>query len=103
MWFTWSSNVIGAPAPRAAFRATHRGNELRWRMPQEVGVLAFTIVRSGGGRATHPGTVSARGALGGSTYRLLDRTARRGVRYVYALHPVDGAGRTLGRAAARRV
>ena len=91
------------------FTARWQGNRvaLSWTTASEVDTLAFRVWRTGDASPTRVGRASplARhsGSVAGTTYRLVDRTARAGVSYTYRLQAIrrDGSRTWLGTAIVR--
>lgn len=70
---------------------------LSWKTGSEAGVLGFNVWRYGGAKSVKVNRtlIAARAAGGaaGAAYRLVDRTARPGVRYTYRLQIVNSSGK----------
>jgi hypothetical protein len=77
-------------------RSAAQGVLLRWRTGTEVDLLGFQVYRSRGHswrRITHS-LIAAKGSVSGASYRVLDRTARRGLSYRYRIKAVNRDGTT---------
>ena len=76
-------------------RAKGRGIELRWRTGAEPSLLGFNIFRSNPGareKKVNRSLIRARGSVGGASYRLVDRSVRPRVTYLYRLQTVSRDG-----------
>lgn len=75
-------------------KAQGRRVTLTWRTGSEAEVLGFNVWRVGSGSShrVNRALIRAKGQLGGATYRVVDRSARRGVPYRYRLQLVRPDG-----------
>jgi hypothetical protein len=95
----WALNFAGPTAVSIASfaaRPARTGIALTWRTASETELAGFNVYRSGTGRTVrvNPRLIPAKrsGTTRGSTYRLVDRTARRGNSYTYRLEAVGVNG-----------
>jgi hypothetical protein len=98
-------NQIGGPSlwetptavTLASFRgtATRRGVDLRWRTASETRILGFNVWRfaDGKGVKVNRSLVNAQDRATGTTYRIIDRSARPGVTYTYRVQAVGWDGK----------
>ena len=95
----FSLTASGATAVRVtSLQATrvNAGVRLRWRTATEAELLGFQVYRwyrHSWRRVTHS-LIGARGSVSGTSYRFVDRTAKRGVHYRYRLESVNRDGTT---------
>jgi hypothetical protein len=84
------------PAPTAVevvrFTAqrTPAGTELRWRTASEASIAGFNVYRSGV-RVNRALIAASGAAVGGASYRLVDRHAHRGTTYRLQAVRLDGS------------
>ena len=96
-----------AIASFTARTSSRRGVTLRWRAASEFGALGYNVWRfaRGKGVKVNRTLIAAKPAerAGGATYRLLDRSVKRGVAYTYRLQVLKTNGtRTWAATAAVR-
>jgi len=92
----WSITFTTSPTAAritsfSAAPAKH-GVTARWRTASEVDVLGFNLYRAtatGPLRKVNRALLAARGGATGASYRVVDRSARKGVRYTYRLQAVE--------------
>ena len=80
----------------ASASRSSRGILVRWRTGTEVGLLGFHVYRLRGQsahRVTHS-LIAATGSVAGTSYRFLDRSAKRGVAYRYRIKALNRDGTT---------
>ena len=73
-----------------------KGIAVRWRTGTEAELLGFEVYRSRGPswRSTTHSMIAAKGSVSGTSYRFLDRTAKRGVAYRYRIKALNRDGTT---------
>jgi hypothetical protein len=81
-------------------RTLARGIELRWRTAQERGISGFDLYRSGVRVNRVPIAARRSGTVRGADYVVVDRAAKRGLRYQYRLQAIRLDGRRIWLAAA---
>jgi hypothetical protein len=81
-------------------RASKKGVTLTWKTMSESEIAGYNVWRFHGAKGVkvNQALVPAKGVSGGSTYRVLDRTARAGVAYRYSLQIVRKDGKRTWRA-----
>jgi hypothetical protein len=77
-----------------------RGVVLSWKTEAETDTIGYNVWRFAGaeGVKVNRSLISAKGAAGGTTYRVLDRNARPGADYKYRLQVVGKGGKRAWRA-----
>jgi hypothetical protein len=88
------ANPTAITLASASAARTEKGVLVRWRTGTEAELLGFHVYRSRGHswkRLTHS-LIVAKVSVSGASYRLLDRTARRGVPYRYRIKAVNRDG-----------
>ena len=73
-----------------------KGIAVRWRTATEAELLGFQVYRSRGPswRAVTHSMIAAKGSISGTSYRFLDRGAKRGVAYRYRIKALNRDGTT---------